>query len=502
MKKLIYILIFLSCLPMMASGAEYTYYFKDDGLTGAQDCDTPAGACKCLSQYQDGCDSGDTDMEDLITAASTGDVVNLLLFMDDTFSFETGTETTQTKYIFDTANADPHVKVDLYNPGGGSSNPIIDGGVPDFSDPGVLEHNENGSGPLAWNYLFKFAKNGNATTYSSVKNIHFQNFYGRAIGLGDSSNGADYFVAESNVFHNYGMAVIGGHVTHNSRHCTLQYNLVYDGSMLFFHGLDNGLQWPPAIVFGGSGQNTITAAVDNYVAYNVLYNIAGEGINNAGGTTEYNLIGDTSSAAIHGGPQRQTVDGTTIMRYNFITMSNSSAYKVLANTSYDGIDTHDEDEGGSNVNLAVEIYGNIIINRQTGIWLYEGGEVDSSGTPEPFKSIKVFNNTVIDSEANNIRIYDCDQLVDGAGKGYIYNNAFIYYNHTDPVIHTQDLRDCAALTTYFTIANNAYWDETAGDEGVVEASGTEWHAGVENVNWYSGNSVGYFCRCWRVERFC
>ena len=106
----------------------------------------------------------------------------------------------------------------------------------------------------------------------------------------------------------------------------------------------------------------------------------------------------------------------------------------------------DETRGkGDNSNSDVQIYGNIIINYEVGIWIFcpDGTEVDTFG------SVKIYNNTIIDSHITNFRVFNQKIFPDVK----IYNNASILYDRVGS-IHVQD---GAESYSGWTIDNNAFW---------------------------------------------
>ena len=77
---------------------------------------------------------------------------------------------------------------------------------------------------------------------------------------------------------------------------------------------------------------------------------------------------------------------------------------------------------GNNLNCDIQIYGNIIINNNVGIWIF-----NNQGTKaDKFGSVKIYNNLIIDSHEANIRAFDHWQFTDMK----IYNNASILYDRT------------------------------------------------------------------------
>ena len=153
----------------------------------------------------------------------------------------------------------------------------------------------------------------------------------------------------------------------------------------------------------------------------------------------------------------------TIVRYNLVTMSNSSTYKNFSGASYVGIQIRDENYQGDNTNAAIEVYGNIVINRYAGIEFNHSG-ADEGGF-SPFGEVRIYNNTVIDSYLCNYLLGNRWHMVN-LGKGYIYNNASILYDRTTSKHATKYGTDYT-LSDYWTIDNNAFW--TTGGSPTVDS---------------------------------
>jgi len=66
--------------------------------------------------------------------------------------------------------------------------------------------------------------------------------------------------------------------------------------------------------------------------------------------------------------------------------------------------------------------------------------------------VRIFNNTVIDSQSNNfcINSYAAVEIL----AGYIYNNASILYDETGD----KHVEDYGADMSNWTIDNNSFWD--------------------------------------------
>ena len=430
--------------------ATYTYYFSDDAAGNAagndgNNCTTTGTACKTL-----------TKAWALIAVANSVDTVNLYFDRGDQWDFDTGQTDT---WVIQTS--DPIVNIDAY---GSGDKPIFDGNVTDFS--AVDDHNTNGY--ESWNSAFLFIKQG-----CSVSNVEIQWVYGR--GLTVTSD----FTLLNTEIHHIGMSAIKSRREETCTGITVENNLIYTCQELYRNSKFSSWGGGIDLYCDNAG------CYDNYdhvVKYNVVYDIYGEGIQCGGSIVEYNIIGDTGSIAIHPAPSTYNAHDT-IVRHNFIVMSDisSSIYDTFSGSTYDGIVYKDENDtyGLDNSAATIEIYGNVIINRWNGLRVYNG---NSTG------AIRVYNNTVIDSQNNNFTIGDASEF----NSGTWYNNASILYDQTDEV-HVAD--DGSIPHANWTIEYNAYWTAGTGDP-TIDADWDDYEVvtdpklyGEPAVNW-DGQTTG------------
>ena len=135
----------------------------------------------------------------------------------------------------------------------------------------------------------------------------------------------------------------------------------------------------------------------------------------------------------------------------------TSVYDNFSGSSPVALRVFDEQDGGVNSG-ATYYYGNIIINRQYGIWIASSvteGEVFSG-------NIYVFNNTIIDSYLYNFFVNNPQNFT---GDIYIYNNASILIDRPSAT-HALDYNDFLPSSGW-TVDNNAFW--TAGDFPAVDS---------------------------------
>ena len=376
-----------------------------------------------------------------INTANTEDVVNLFFKRGDVWKFNTGQ-----RVFFKVLTFNPIVNIDNY--GSEGNKPIFDGNIlnGDFS---VVPRSNDNNDYRFYYATFQFEKVG-----CSMKNIELRNVYG--VGIRVSSG----FTCHGNTIHHIGYAAITKMKKDIVTGCLIEKNLVYNIVELSKYNrfvMDVPF-WPSAIAIWcddvGCGDS-----YDNIFRYNIIYNVYGEGITCGGSLVEYNIIGDTGSVGIYPVPSINDAHDA-IVRYNLVTMSNSPEYKKLIGSTYKGIEVRDENIGGYNTNATIQVYGNIVINRKYGLIFSERWRAS------PFKEVKIFNNTVIDSASANFVLGNgYDMII--PGNGHWYNNASILYDRPDSV-HAADFGDPTDLSDYWTIDNNLFW--TRGGSPVVDAS--------------------------------
>ncbi|MCK5510268.1 hypothetical protein KAI65_01835, partial [Candidatus Parcubacteria bacterium] len=264
--------------------------------------------------------------------------------------------------------------------------------------------------------------------------------YGHAVFL----NPSNYFKIDSCNIHNFGAGGVTTSSATGGHHITVTGNVFHTGQELWRYSKRSG--WEAAIQLVSA--NNICE--DNIIRYNVVYDIYGEGINTPNSLCEYNVVGDTYSIAINNSPHAWD-SKTTIIRYNFVIASNrTSGYPGST-----GIRIMDENPGGSNANADAQIYGNIVINKDFGIRI-----VDGEGFGTPFGSVKIYNNTVIDSHKYNMYVAHPEKF----SSIKIYNNSFVLYDQTSET-HVLDYQDFLPHPNW-TIDNNHFW--TAGSPPTVD----------------------------------
>ncbi|MCK5475091.1 MAG: right-handed parallel beta-helix repeat-containing protein [Candidatus Pacebacteria bacterium] len=445
---------FLFGLVGVSEAADHNWYFSMSG--GGNVC-SQVSPCKWLSSNQVGYVAGQTTAQNKIDSVGSDKTVNLYFKRGDVWSFNTDMVSTKVYYGLLVNSDDPTVNIDTYGLG---AKPIFDGTVTDFSSVPNHDHTIT-TGPYKWNNIFQFNRND-----CSVKNIHINGIYGQGIVLGDASNATDNFTLESSDITNFGNCAIRSSSKYATRNTTVTKNLIHTGQQLQLYGKWPIMNWGAGIMI--TPLNHFRTPYGNVINYNVVYDIAGEGIHAFGTTIEHNIVGDTGSVGIFVAPDAG--DATdTIVRYNLVIMSDllSSDYDNDGAIAHEGIGIADEGFGGSNVNAIVKVYGNIVINRLKGIFF-----AAYNGSVAPWKEIHIYNNTIIDSSGANMVISEPAHDMVAVGKGFIYNNTSILYDITGS-IHVADWSDPPALSTYWTIENNHFW--TTGGSPTVD---TDWQTNM------------------------
>jgi len=404
-------LTILYSFPLLANAATYNWYFSDDAAGNAVGNDSTGDGSignpwKTLSKAKTQIDT-----------ANSGDTVNLYFDRGDTWTINTLLKAET--HGFEIESDNPIVNMDAY----GSGNlPCIDGSIRNFST--VAEHDDV-TGPTRWSEIFRFSRPN-----CSVSNMEFKQIYGDVFEL----RGASGFHLDSCNIHHIGQASMKT-VNFIMENAIIEYNTVHTAQQLFRFGKRTG--WGSGLGFSAH----YLQPKNNIVRYNLVYDVAGEGINNPGGITEYNVVGDTSSVAIYVPPHVYDALNTTV-RYNYVICSGSATY---CGGGSNGIGIIDEGLGGSNANADIEIYGNIVINRYYGIYAK-----NSEDSGNPFKSIKIYNNIVIDCRLGNYIVSQPEEFT----KGHIYNNSSILYDRTTAIHGGHD-------TTFphpnWTVDNNHFW---------------------------------------------
>lgn len=202
-----------------------------------------------------------------------------------------------------------------------------------------------------------------------------------------------------------------------------------------------------------SGGDNSRTSTDNTISYNVIYDIYGEILVGTGFIAEYNLFGDSASAAWH--PNLLNLDcKDATFRYNLVTQSNDNTYDNIswgAGADASGVLLADSDSSGDNTNCILQVYGNVFINRTTVI------QTAITDSTSKITDIRVFNNTIIDPQDYCFGIWNFDYAAANAGK--IYNNTCIFYDRSAGSFTGQT--GTGTLGDYWDIDNNHYFTDHA-----------------------------------------
>ena len=412
--------------------ATYNFYFSKSG--GGSTCSAKSPCAKV------------SDAQTKVNGVGSSDTVNLYFNRGDTWSFKTAAATKTLCFGIFVGSNGPTVNVDAYGTG---NKPVFDGQVSDFKS--VPSHNTV-TGPFYWNRIFEFRK-----ANCSVKNIEIKRVYGVGVYLRDA--GETGFTLKYCDINNFGDAAL--YCKNGNKNILVESNTVHTGQQLMRYNKRSGVGWGGAIHMV-TEHSTSYAPFGSIVRYNLVYDIAGEGIMAGNSIIEYNVVGNTASSAIdivpHNWDARQS-----IVRYNFMIMSdwNTHDYDTLLNgkgAQPVGTRVFDEQVGkGNNLNCDIQIYGNVIINNNIGIWIFNNRGTNA----DKFGSVKIYNNLIIDSHVANIRALDHWQFTNMK----IYNNASILYDRTN-VKHVQDSDE--SYPAGWTIDNNAFW--TSGGSPTVRSN--------------------------------
>jgi len=192
MKKLIYILALILCLPVMASGATYYYYFSNaaTGNADGNDGNTCVGLAAGAGDNSNACRTL-TRAQAVVNALGSSDIAYLYFDQGDTWTVDSGAVGVKTCYGLCGENDDPIIHITAY---GAGAAPIFDGmaGANWGTEPV-----HSSAGPTMWNRFFQIDQ-----TDSTIKNIEIKNVYGTAILIGDGTNYADNITIESCVILN------------------------------------------------------------------------------------------------------------------------------------------------------------------------------------------------------------------------------------------------------------------------------------------------------------
>lgn len=467
MIRLFYILfVLLFALPGWA--ATYNYYFATTG--GGSTC-SEGSPCATLASAQTKANS-----------ATSSDTVNLYFAEGDTWSCTTKS-LSQGQECFVVNYNEATVNIDSYNNGGGSADPIFDGGV-DWSTEAT--ESACSSAPCYISYFFRFRSPG------TISNVEIQNVYGSAILIDSYSGGscatldcADGFVLSDSTIHDIGYFGIGCNFNAGLEDSVVQRNTFYLNQRLPEKSLMAGgsqAGWGSAVHFTTEGVGANGIIRNNTVKYNLVYNIYGEGIQSKNGIAEYNVVGNTASIAIDLAPHDWDGDTTTIARYNLIVHSDrtttpGSTYSSFGLSRQDGIRIFDEGIGDGSNTADFYVYGNTIINAVNGLSIFC---TSCTATDDFSGNIRIYNNTIIDSTTKNINIADVARF----DALYLYNNASVLYDRTGDK-HTTSITAPGA----WDISHNLFWTTggsptyDSGDFGTSVQTTDPDLPGEPSINW-------------------
>lgn len=422
MIRIVFLTTVLSLILMASavSAETFNWYFSDDDAGNAAGDDTTGDGSRDRPW------KSINKAESIIATKSLSDVCNLYFDREDMWTEETG----QTYHHFLIPSDGPIVNIDAYGTG---SRPVFDGSITDFATAPDDISIDPDSTYRRWYSFFNVQR-----THCSMSNVEIKNVYGQAILL----YGADNFTLSKSTIHNFGGSAVQTRYQDGIENCVVEHSKIYNGQQLYKFGKRTG--WGAAISFTASGYGNDGLCKDNIVRNNVVYDIYGEGINAPNSLVEYNIVGDTGSIGIN--TSSHDFDSlTTVVRYNFVIMSDwsTSDYDGLNGSGPHGIRIYDEEIGGDNSAADISIYGNVIVNRRTGIWFFCNRECNN-----PFGSVKIYNNLIIDSNAENIRVSNPEE----ATVSYVHNNSSIRYDTTGR--HTTAVSDAG-----WTISHNAFYPE-------------------------------------------
>jgi len=451
---------YFACMPC-ARAASHSYYFANHGQRGAP-----------CSMQSPGADMSDAQAK--VGAAGPNDTVYLYFKRGDTWRFDTAAVVKKVVFGLAVSNDDPIVHIDAY---GSGNKPVFDGMITDWT--AVPSHNAK-TGPLRWNRILQLGRPN-----CSVKNLEIRNTYAIGIQLHSDHDGA---VVSHCDIHHFGGSSIRTKWGYDAQDVTIEHCRIHDGQLLFQYGKVHAGCWAGGITL--KSETVGPPPSGNLVRYNLVYDIMGEGINCANAIVEHNVVGDTFSIGICTVPHNWDF-GVNIVRHNLVTMSDwkTSIYDGFKRGSGPhGIRVFDEAIGeGNNLGCDIQYYGNVIVNRSVGIWVFNH---PTAGPGDRFGPVKIFNNTIIDSHAANFRVGNLDQFTDVK----IYNNASLFLDR--PGGRHVQVFSKIPFHAGWSIENNAFW--SAGAETVVDEA---WRkgaitadprlAGEPAVDWDGQRGAGY-----------
>jgi len=445
------IISFVICLFLagFVSAAEYYYYFSDDATGNpigddARDCTDSHNPCRSLSRANSA-----------IKALSEDDVANLYFDRGDTWDVDTTVPPSGPLGNLNVPTNGPVVNIGAC---GAGPKPVFRGDIQDFSTAPYNYDSNHPNNPVRWHSIFRFERPS-----CSIQDIEVKDCYGSAIYLID----ADSFTLSNSTFYNFGSSAIWNKFEYGAEDCTVEHCTMYDGQQLYRYAKRAG--WGAAINFASHAP-----VKNNIVRHNLVYDIYGEGINNPNGLTEYNVVGDTGSIGLN--TAQHDIDAlNSTVRYNLVVMSDwsTSIYDSLVGSQPVGVRVFDEQPGGNNIKADIKIYGNVIINRGNGIWFFCTDNPPKAECGNPYGSVKIYNNLVIDSrpDRRNIVVSHPEE----ANSAELYNNAFVRYDtnnyHTgwNTLSHPNwDVHDNLFYTkTGSLLVHNGYKDNWITDDPLL-----------------------------------
>jgi len=442
-----------------AQAATYNYYFSN--ATGGNPTGNDSIGDGTIGSPWASLNKAKTAINSL---AST-DTANLYFDRGDTWSWSSAAVSTVISH-FTVSSGNPEVNIDAYGIG---DKPKFDGLVNDFSI--VPVHNAT-TGPMKWNRFFEFQRDN-----CNVSNIEITRVYGHAI----YSKGGDNFTVSNCDINNFGSAAFAFKGTIGLQNSTFEYSTVHTGQQLYRY--KKRPAWGGGIEFANSNG---TGIVDNnYIHHNVVYDIYGEGIVCSNALTEYNIVGDTGSIGIDPAPFNYDSLNTTV-RYNLVTFSDRkiSIYDTFSGSESTGIRVMDENELGDNSSAVYRIYGNVIINRDRGIWFLHPAYKDNA-----FGKVEIYDNLVIDSLNYNYVFSSMHQ----AKILEFHGNSSIFYDRVSVHINDGGITPPAG----WTISGNHFW--TNGETPKVDSNWRDNYntsdpklLGGTSVDWIKQTGPTYF----------
>lgn len=385
------------------------------------------------------------DAESYIGSKSQSETVGIYLRRGQTWTYNTDSTST---WHFQIDNTDPETHISAFGTDS-SARPIIDGLVSDHSTATY----DGEDGRHRWFRIFDVRRSG-----SSIRNLEIKNCYGNAIFNYDAHN----ITYTGNHIHHFGMCAIETGSSHGGTGFTVAYNVIHDGQLLRkydkrSYGWDAAVSLIRGIDGGGAPR-------DHHVHHNLIYDIAGEGINAPSSLVEWNIVGDCGSSKLDTVPHSYDFYDS-VVRYNYTIQSSSTDFLVDSG-SPDSVRIGDEDPGGDNTSGSFEVYGNVFINSKYGVRFWE---IYSPFSDDPFQSVQVYNNVTIDPSGWGFWVAD-PEIVDDCD--YYNNSSIIIDNQSAVHANTDSSSDLPHAN--WSITGNHFWTE-GGSPSVPSA----WQTGMD-----------------------